>query len=61
MTIDLKTRAKTFLEELGIPVTAFARRVELSESSVRHWIGGYYILSQKNLDRIDAYLSKYGF
>lgn len=61
MITDIRTRAKTFLEELGIPVTAFARRVELSESSVRHWIGGYYVLSQKNLDRIDAYLSKYGF
>lgn len=59
--ITLKFRVKTFLDELGVPVTAFARRVGLSESSVRHWLGDHLELSKRNLDKIDAYLTKYGF
>lgn len=57
----LKTRTKTFLEEFGIPVTAFARRAGISESSMRHWLGGTIELSEKSLDKINVYLAKYRF
>jgi len=54
-------RIKKFRAELGIPVTAFARNVNISANSYHRWMSGCLSLSPSTLERIDTYLSRYGF
>lgn len=57
----LKERLTTFMSELGVPTTAFAKRVDMSASAVVHWLRGEQKMSEKRLQIIDEYLTKYGF
>lgn len=59
--MSLIIRCQRFLEELGIPVTVFCKKVELSTPSFYKWRNGELNLSDATLERIDGYLSKYGF
>lgn len=59
--MSLITRCQRFLEELGIPVTVFCKKVALSTPSFYKWRNGELNLSDATLERIDSYLSKYGF
>lgn len=59
--MSLITRCQRFLEELAVPATVFCKKVELSTSSFYRWRNGELNLSDATLERIDGYLSKYGF
>jgi transcriptional regulator with XRE-family HTH domain len=57
----LRKRAKTFIDELGLTITAFCRNVGLSRTSVWEWLKGNRELSETSLERIDSYLRRYNF
>lgn len=57
----LEQRCKNFLRELGVPVSQFCVRIKLSTSFLYAWLRGDRKISQASADRIDQYLSKYGF
>lgn len=57
----LQKRCKTMLAELGIPVTVFCRKINLSTCAYYGWQKDELRLSDATLARIDNYLSKYGF
>lgn len=59
--MELKTRAHNFILEIGIPMTKFAQRVNLCRQSIYRWLQGDLNLSADSLNRIDTYLTKYGF
>ena len=59
--MSLITRCQRFLEEFGIPVTVFCKKVELSTPSFYKWRNGELNLSDATLERIDTYLAKYNF
>lgn len=59
--MTLYERCQIFMDELGIPVTSFCRRIKLSLSSFYGWRSGDVILSENTLKRIDEYLKKYNF
>lgn len=59
--MDIKTRCKKFMDELGVPVTNFCKRIELSPSSYYDWMRDKAKLSDATEKRIDKYLKKYGF
>ena len=59
--MSLKKRCKQMIKELGIPVTAFCRKVDISTSAYYAWHRETIDLSETTLDRIGKYLSKYGF
>ena len=61
MNMDLLKRCENFLTELSVPVTAFSAKVGLSPQALYSWRRGKLILSKASLQRIDDYLSKYGF
>ena len=58
---QLFERIDQFTGELGIPVTAFTRNVNISVSSYYKWRSGVLKISDIALQRIDEYLAKYGF
>lgn len=58
---SIRIRAKDFLAELELPVTAFGRRVKLSRSAYYAWQAGDLDLSAETLSRIDDFLKRYGF
>ena len=61
MNESLQKRIRIFLSELGIPATAFCKRVSISYSAYQNWKRGACRLSQATQERISNYLSKYNF
>lgn len=59
--MNLIERCQHFLDELGVPVTAFCLRVEISAASFYKWRSGDLRLSDGTLQRIDSYLTNYNF
>lgn len=59
--MNLIQRCQHFLDELGVPTTAFFQRVEISAASFYKWRNGDLRLSDSTLERIDTYLAKYNF
>lgn len=59
--MTLAERCKNFLNELGVPTTKFCKNIRLSRTSLYDWMNGKINLSVPTLDRIEKYLSKYGF
>lgn len=59
--MSLKERCKKMLEELGIPVTVFCRKVNISASAYYAWHRGTIDLSASTLARVEKYITKYGF
>lgn len=59
--MSLQKRCKQMIKELGIPVTAFCRKVNISASAYYAWHRGTMDLSASTLARIEEYLSRYGF
>ena len=55
-----KERTHNFLSELGIPVIAFCRNVNISPTTYYDWQKGK-MLSEATIERISKYLSRYGF
>ncbi|MCD8116456.1 MAG: hypothetical protein LUE21_04970 [Oscillospiraceae bacterium] len=58
---EVKVRAKNFVDELGLSVTAFCRNANIGRTTYYGWQSGEFVLSDKTLNRIDQYLSKYHF
>lgn len=59
--MTLKERCAQMLRELGTPVTVFCRKVNISRSAYYAWQLDTLDLSNSTLERIDNYLTKYGF
>lgn len=59
--MELINRCNRFFDELEVPVTVFARKVNLSTQSVYKWRKQSLQLSENSLRRIDEYLTQYGF
>lgn len=55
--MTLQIRTKYFLSEYETPMTRFARRVELDQSTVRKWLKGKLKLSQESEQRIADFLT----
>lgn len=59
--MEIQERCKRLQTELGVPVTEFCRRVNLSPSGYYRWRAGEITLSEQTVARIDEWLKKYGF
>ena len=59
--MDLITRCQKMLDELGIPTTSFCRKVGISASYFYACKKGTLNFSAKVYERINDYLTKYGF
>ena len=57
----LKTRCKRFIDELGINKTKFCQKIGFSTMTYYKWQKGELEISQRLQDKINDYLSKYGF
>jgi len=58
---NIKERTLTFMSEVGVPTSAFAKNVGLSASTLYKWKIGLVKISSSALNRIDEYLSKFGY
>lgn len=58
---DLLARCEQFIDELGVTVTSFCKRVNLSRSGFYAWQTGRISLSNATKHRIDSYLKQYNF
>lgn len=58
---ELIARAERFIKELGVTCTSFARNTGFATVTIHQWRSGRISLSKKAMERIDQYLSHYGF
>jgi len=54
--MNLKERAKNFINEIGLPISRFGRNVGIHGESVRRWLKGELNLKPETEQRIDAFL-----
>ena len=59
--MTLKERTKKFLNELGIPMTSFARNIGRSPQAIYGWFADRLKLSDNTLNKIEEFIAKYGF
>lgn len=59
--MELIKRCCNFINEFGIPVTVFCRKVNISTKAFYDWQKGKLNLSSQTLERIETYIDKYGF
>lgn len=59
--MELITRCKKMIDELGIPVTRFCGHTMISHSTFYEWCKGTRKLSEITEKRINDFLTKYGF
>lgn len=59
--MDLVTRCQRLIDVLGVSVTAFCRRINISPSAYYAWKNGNLRLSDDTLIRIENYLKTYNF
>ena len=57
----LRDRVERFLNEFGMPITVFCKKIEISPGYFYKWKVGKVNFSEETLQRISNYLSKYGF
>lgn len=57
----LRDRVQKFIDEFDMPITVFCRKIELTPDSYYKWKKGQLNLSEKTLQRISDYITKYGF
>lgn len=60
-TEEIKARAKKFIEELGVPVTTFSKKIGISTVAYNRWQRNDLKLSDETVKRIENYLLKYRF
>ncbi len=58
---ELIERIDKFMNELGVPMTAFCRNIGVSTSAIAKWKKSNLELKESTLNRIDEYLCRYGF
>lgn len=56
--MDLKKRAKSFLEDTGATVTAFCKKIEVSPTYYYKWMKNKVEFSEKLTNRITEYLNE---
>ena len=59
--MTLQERCTSFLDSLGLPISRFCRKVELSDTAYHRWIRNDLKLSDKATARIDSFLKRYGW
>ena len=57
----LKRRCKRFTDELNIKVALFCDSVGIGRSTYYKWLKGEITISDELQEKLDAYISKYGF
>lgn len=57
----LRIRVKNFIKELGMPITVFCRKVNLSTASYYKWKDGIFEFSDETAQRVSNFIKKYGF
>ncbi len=61
VNVELIGRVERFIEELGVTYASFARNMGLAASTIYGWKDKRVNLSAKVMERIDHYLSKFGY
>lgn len=56
--MDLRKRVKSFLEDTGAAVTAFCKRIKISNTYYYRWIHGEVEFSKDICDRIEKFLNE---
>lgn len=59
--MTLAERCFKFIETVGVPITKFCRNINLSRTCLYDWKNGKIKLSDKTLERIESYISQFGF
>ena len=57
----LKQRVKNYIEDSGIPRTTFCKRINISTGYLYKWLHNERTFSDEIVERIEAYLNKYGY
>lgn len=55
----LKNRVTSFINELGLPKSRFAKKIGISVSALTRWLDGDLVLSESTLNRIDEFLRRF--
>lgn len=58
---ELIRRTHQMIDELNIKANKFADTVQIGRSTLYAWWSGKLILSEATAQRIDEYLTRYGF
>lgn len=59
--MTLSERCIKFIDTLGVPITKFCQRIQLSRTAFFEWRKGNLKLSDTTLERIEKYISQFGF
>lgn len=59
--MSLVERLNKFLDEVGVPMTVVARKVELSPQAIYQWKSGALRLSEAAQSRLDEYLKSFNY
>lgn len=59
--MSLQERLNKFIKEVGVPITRIGREVDLSATSIYHWLSGDRILSAKSVEKIEKYLQRFDY
>lgn len=57
----LKQRVQNYIEDSGIPRTTFCKRINISTGYLYKWLHNERTFSDEIVERIEAYLNKYGY
>ena len=57
----LKQRVQNYIEDSGIPRTTFCKRINISTGYLYKWLHNERTFSDEVVERIEAYLNKYGY
>lgn len=57
----LKKRSRQFVEIMGVQVTRFAANVGIGRSTLYMWWNDQIVISDTLMQKIEDYLTKYGF
>lgn len=58
---ELRTRCKNFLTELEYPVARLAKKIGCARETLHRWKNGSFDFGIEKLNKLDQFLSKYGF
>lgn len=58
---ELRQRCILFLEELEYPVSRLAKKIGCARETLHRWKSGQFDFGAEKLNRLDEFLTKYGF
>lgn len=56
--MNLQAQTHKALQEVGIPITTFCKRIQISTAAYYRWLHGDLKLSEKKVDNIREYINK---